>query len=289
MRIGGILSVYKGDSPTFLKEALESIIRNQTKIFDECVGVIEGEIDQQLKDVCKSFDEIKWFNISESTSFGLPKALNLAVEKINTEVVLKIDTDDLYSNKRIEWSYSAFKNDESLDLHGGQIQEFSDDFKLHYGYRNVPLNQNDIENFFKYRNPFNGPSVAFRRDPFLKMGGFPQVGANEDYCLWGLYIVNKMRISNSPEIYAFMRGGKALVSRRNTNKYRLGELEALKFLKDSRALTNSQYIRHIFVKQIIRRFPVKWNSYIYSKLRNNIEHKIPKELEVIIQTVQNEK
>ena len=289
MRIGGILSVYNGDSPIFLNQALKSIIRNQTKTFDECVGVIEGEIGQDLKNVCESFSEIKWLNVSESNVFGLPKALNTAVDNINAEVVLKIDTDDLYANRRIEWSYAAFKNDESLDLHGGQVQEFSSDFKLNYGCRNVPLNQFDIEKYFKYRNPFNGPSVAFRRDSFLKIGGFPQVGANEDYCLWGLYMVNKLCVSNSAETYAFMRGGRDLVSRRSNKTYRLGELQALKFMKDSGSLTNSQYLRHIFVKQITRRLPLKWNSYIYSKLRNNIEHKIPKELEAIIQTVQNEK
>jgi hypothetical protein len=61
---------------------------------------------------------------------------------------------------------------ESLDLHGGQVQEFSNDFKLNYGYRNVPLNQSDIEKYFKYRNPFNGPSVAFRKDSFLKWVAF---------------------------------------------------------------------------------------------------------------------
>ena len=180
----------------------------------------------------------------------------------------------------------AFKNDESLDLHGGQVQEFSSDFKLNYGYRNVPLNQSDIEKYFKYRNPFNGPSVAFKKDSFLKMSGFPQVGANEDYCLWGLYLVNKLCVSNSAETYAFMRGGRDLVYRRSNKTYRLGELQALKFMKDSGSLTNSQYLRHIFVKQIARRLPLKWNSYIYSKLRKNIEHKIPKELEDIIQTVQ---
>ena len=98
MRIGGILSVYKGDSPIFLKQSLDSIIRNQTKVFDECVGVIEGEIAQELQDVCESFHEVKWLNISKSNLFGLPKALNIAVENINAEVVLKIDTDDLYSN-----------------------------------------------------------------------------------------------------------------------------------------------------------------------------------------------
>ncbi len=128
MRIGGILSVYKGDSPIFLNQALKSIIRNQTKMFDECVGVIEGEIGQELENVCKSFSEIKWLNMIESDIFGLPMALNMAVENINAEIVLKIDTDDLYSSRRIESTYSAFKENPLLGIHGGQVSEFSNDW-----------------------------------------------------------------------------------------------------------------------------------------------------------------
>ena len=118
MRIGGILSVYKGDSPIFLNQALQSIIRNQTKTFDECVGVIEGEIGQELKNVCQSFSEIKWLNVSESNVFGLPKALNTAVDN---DYILFLEHDsanECCTLKRTEKGVQLDKTLQFLQKHG---------------------------------------------------------------------------------------------------------------------------------------------------------------------------
>ena len=288
MRIGGVFSVYKGDNPTFLREALNSILINQTRPLDECVAVIEGGISKELSEVCDSFSKVKWLHVKESNVFGLPNALNLAVENINTDIVLKIDTDDLYPSDRIESTESAFKNQESLDLHGGQAQEFSIDFKKNFGLRSVPLKKSEILSFSASRNPFNGPSIAFKKSAFISLGGFPQVEANEDYCLVGLFLVNGLDVSNSSNVYVFMRGGKDLVSRRSSSRYRRGELQALNYLRQIGLFNYGQFIYHVVAKQIVRRLPLKWNSYIYSNFRRNKGHGIPGNLQTILQKIENE-
>ena len=288
MRIGGVFSVYKGDNPIFLRQALNSILIDQTRLLDECVGVIEGEIGNELTQVCDVFPQVKWLKMNQSNAFDLPKALNIAVDKINTDIVLKIDTDDLYPNNRVEFTESAFQNDQSLDLHGGQAQEFSQDFTKNFGLRSVPLKKSEILRFSKSRNPFNGPSVAFKKSAFVKFGGFPQVEANEDYCLWGLFLVNDLNVSNSSEVYVYMRGGNDLVSRRSSRRYRKGELQALKYLRHIGLFTYSQFMRHVIAKQIVRRLPVKWNSYIYSKLRREKGQETPDNLQIILQKDRNE-
>ncbi|MDG1881911.1 MAG: hypothetical protein P8I92_06430, partial [Schleiferiaceae bacterium] len=77
MRIGGVFSVYKGDDPIFLQQALNSILINQTRPLDECVGVIEGEIGNELTKVCDLFPQVEWLKMNQSNVFGLPKALNI--------------------------------------------------------------------------------------------------------------------------------------------------------------------------------------------------------------------
>ena len=288
MRIGGVFSVYKGDNPIFLRQALDSILTDQTRLLDECVGVIEGEIGIELTKVCNFFPQVKWLKINQSNVFGLPKALNLAVDNINTDVVLKIDTDDLYSKERVESTESAFQNDQALDLHGGQAQEFSQDFTKNFGLRSVPLKKSEILRFSKSRNPFNGPSVAFKKSSFVRLGGFPQVEANEDYCLWGLFLVNNLNVSNSSEVYVFMRGGRDLVSRRSSKRYRKGELQALMYLRQIGLFNYCEFMRHVIAKQIVRRLPVKWNSYIYSKLREEKEEETSENLQSILQKKRNE-
>lgn len=288
MRIGGVFSVYEGESPLFLKQSLKSILRNQTRDLDACVGVVEGNVGEELIEVCKDFPEVTWLEMEEFDGFGLPRALNIAVEAIDTEVVLKIDTDDIYSPMRVEWTYSAFISNVRLDIHGGQVQEFSSDFKTNYGYRAVPIGNFDIEKFSKKRNPFNGPTVAFRKDAFIRLGGFPQIEANEDYCLWGSFIVNKFIASNSPEVYAYMRGGQDLISRRSTNSYRNGEVQSLVYLRSIGLFNNIQFIRHIIGKQFVRRLPISWISYIYSKFRIKEKEIIPHGLNALLKNFQDE-
>lgn len=288
MRIGGVFSVYFEESPLFLEQSLKSILRNQTKVLDECVGVIEGDVGEELMKVCNSFPEVTWLKMEEFDGFGLPRALNIAVGAIDTEVILKIDTDDIYSPMRVESTYTAFSSNKRLDIHGGQIQEFSSDFKINYGYRSVPTGNFEIEKFSKKRNPFNGPTVAFRKDAFVRLGGFPQIEANEDYCLWGSFIVNNFIASNSPEVYAFMRGGQELISRRSTNNYRNGEVQSLVYLKNIGLFTNLEFLRHFLVKQIIRRLPISCISYIYSRFRINRKERIPQGLQTLLKNFQDE-
>ena len=288
MRISGVLSVYHADNPSFLNEALKSILRNQTRLLDQCVGVIEGEISLELTAVCDQFKEVKWLQMSQSNSFGLPRALNMAVNSCDGDIIMKIDTDDICAVNRVESTIAAFEKNPSLTIHGGQIQEFSNDFKRSFGIRSVPTRNLEIRNFSKFRNPFNGPTVAFKKEAFTCCGGFPQVGANEDYCLWSLFLVNGLDASNSSTIYAYMRGGEGLVVRRSSAATRKGEYEALKYLKEIDHLNYAQFIVHVLGKQVVRRLPVKWNSYIYSKLRRNRDQSIPQNLLSILQKIQNE-
>ncbi len=107
--------------------------------------------------------------------------------------------------------------------------------------------------------------------------------------MWSSFLLHNVFASNSPEIYAFMRGGKDLIKRRSGLTYLRGEMEALKYIRSIGFFSRTQYWFHVLLKQSVRRMSLKWNSYIYSRLRNNVEPKIPKELEDIIQILQNEK
>ena len=49
------MSVYKNDSPEFLKIALESTYDKQTRKPDEIVVVFDGPITQELKEVLDDF------------------------------------------------------------------------------------------------------------------------------------------------------------------------------------------------------------------------------------------
>ena len=278
-RFVGLFSVYAGDQAPALFESLWTMLRNQTQPLDWTVGVIEGDLTPALEDVVGYFTEVAWTRIpkvNNKLNFGLPLALNHGLSLIaESDVVLKIDTDDLYPNNRVQRTVEAFAKNQELSLFGGQIEEWNKDYSDYVGSRAVPLNHEQIVGYGKRRNPFNGPTVAFSADLAKKLGGFSQVGANEDYVLWAQMIQSGAVVQNSPEVLAFMRGGPDLVARRSTSRTRKGELEALRAIKKCGYFSTPTYCLHVLAKQLVRRLPIELNLYLYQYLRHRGVRPIP--------------
>jgi glycosyltransferase involved in cell wall biosynthesis len=255
------------------------MLRNQTQPLDWTVGVIEGDLTPDLEDVIGHFTEVAWTRIpkvNNKLNFGLPLALNHGLSLIaESDVVLKIDTDDLYPNNRVQRTLEAFAGNRELSLFGGQVEEWNNDYSDYVGSRAVPLDHEQISRYGKRRNPFNGPTVAFRADLAKKLGGFSQVGANEDYVLWAQMIQSGAVVQNSPEVLAFMRGGPDLVVRRSTARTRRGELEALRAIKKSGYFSTPTYCLHVLAKQFVRRLPIELNLYLYQYLRHRGVRPVP--------------
>jgi len=278
-RFVGLFSVYAGDQAPALFESLWTMLRNQTQPLDWTVGVIEGDLTPDLEAVVGYFTEVAWSRIpkvNNKLNFGLPIALNQGLSQISeSDVVLKIDTDDLYPNNRVQRTVEAFTINPKLSLFGGQVEEWNEGFSDFVGSRAVPINHEQIVGYGKRRNPFNGPTVAFRADLAKKLGGFSQVGANEDYVLWAQMMQSGAVVQNSPEVLAYMRGGPDLVARRSTSRTRRGEFEALRAIRKCGYFSTSTYCLHVLAKQLVRRLPIELNLYLYQYLRHRGVRPVP--------------
>ena len=145
-------------------------------------------------------------------SFGLTTALNRGISECQAgDIILKIDTDDWYPSDRIAQTRRAFEAENNLALFGGQISEWNQDGSKCVGKRLVTTDWSEIKNFGQRRNPFNGPTVAFRYEAAQQVGGFQDVGANEDYVLWTALLQAGFAAQNSHAVLALMRGGDSLV------------------------------------------------------------------------------
>lgn len=275
----GLFSVYNGDLPTPLFQSLWSILKGQTESLDLSVGVIEGELSDQLERVVAHFADVQWVRIPKVASalnFGLPECLNKGLEVIGpNNIVLKIDTDDIYDRNRVAVTKRHFLEDDDLVLFGGQVLEWDEEFLRPIGLRRVPLEHDKVYQYGKRRNPFNGPSVAFRSGPIMGLGGFKHVGANEDYVLWSAVLQAGNKSKNSSDVLVHMRGGSTLVHRRSNQRTRKGELEALKAIRAVGYYTRPEYYAHVVFKQVVRRMPHFLNNGIYRiLLRSNGSNRV---------------
>ncbi|MFZ9154915.1 MAG: hypothetical protein ACO22A_01015 [Schleiferiaceae bacterium] len=280
-RYVGLFSVYAGDRPSALFSSLWTMLRYQSRPLDRAVGVIEGELTTELELVVAHFtNEVEWIRIprvQNRLSFGLPTALNAGLTAISSEdVVLKIDTDDLYPPCRVALTLEAFEAQPALGIFGGQVDEWDEHFAVFKGSRSVPLAHQEIFRYGKKRNPFNGPTVAFTAGLARELGGFAHVGANEDYVLWASILQSGAYAQNSPEVLAYMRGGTDLVARRSTVRTRKVELEALRAIRKLGYFNAPTYILHVLVMQLVRRMPLQLNLYLYQRLRQGGTRPIPR-------------
>lgn len=275
MTWGALLSVYSGDSAPNLAACLESVLW-QTRPWDAVWVVAEGNLDPRVEEVlahyAPQFANQGWHlerlpRQKGPLGFGLPACLNHALARIPTDWVLKIDTDDINVPTRLEETQRLVEQHPQVELVGSQLQEWSALFGRPEAVRTVPTSHEEIVRRGRWRNPFNGPTVAFRTERARALGGYPLVGANEDYALWGRFLQAGCRTSNSPHVWVHQQAGHALLRRRSSKRYRTGEAQALADLRASGWFSWGTWAVHRLAKWAIRSLPLDGIQYLYAHLR----------------------
>jgi hypothetical protein len=276
MTFGALLSVYQGDQPVALATCLESLVW-QTDPLDAVLVVVEGTLSPEIESVlthyssplaAQGFAVLRIPRQNGPLGFGLPASLNEGLQALSTDWVLKVDTDDINVPTRVAETRAWAAAHPNGKLVGGQLQEWSEGFAASGPLRRVPETPAAIAQRGKWRNPFNGPTVAFHRATALALGGYPVVGANEDYALWGRFLQAGHAVGNSPRVWVHQQAGPSLIQRRGTARYRRGELQALQDLQRSGWLTSAHFWVHAAAKAVIRSLPLAGIQYIYTYLRS---------------------
>lgn len=228
------MAVYKNDTPEWLTEAIDSIL-NQTVKSDDIIIVQDGPISRELRTVLSAYvrgkEEISTVRVKRNQ--GLGNALNVGLEKAKNELVMRMDADDISMLSRIELQLAEFNNDEGLSLYGGQIAEFSGSSENITSHRMVPLCHDEIIRFSKRRNPFNHPTVMFKKRVIKALGGYNKDAIRvEDYDLWLRLLSEGYCARNSSSVLLKYRSNINAVKRRKTYVSLRSNISArIKFLK----------------------------------------------------------
>jgi glycosyltransferase involved in cell wall biosynthesis len=281
MRLTALLSLYRADRLPLVQTTFKSLFA-QTIPFDEVIVVVEGEIDRELRQYLDHLSQANQIvnvisvpNQVGPLGFGLPACMNIGLEVATGDWVFKVDSDDLNHERRVEFTLEVLKRFPLARLIGGQAIEMNQDMTRALNWRKVPVKHEAISRRFAWRNPFNGPTVAVHRATALEVGGFPIVGANEDYALWGRIWANGHLCVNSPKVLVYMRGGLGLVQRRSNRRYRLGEKQALSSLYVDGVFSAPRYLWHLVVKGLVRRMPLWANTYLYQRILRRPSEEVP--------------
>lgn len=169
-----------------LTECLDSIFRQTVQEF-EIVAVDDFSTDASLA-VLQSYNDPR-LRIIENSEKGIVPALNLGLRYCRSDLVARMDADDVMYAARLEKQLAIFDNDQAITLCATQARKFPEEiikpgYVEYMRWQNACLTTQDIENQIYIESPFAHPTVMFRKKKIVKLGAYKNGDFPEDYELW---------------------------------------------------------------------------------------------------------
>lgn len=232
-----LMSVYVNIKLSHFIECLDSI-KEQSLLPSEVILVKDGNLDFNIYDVISPYDTLQISIVENELNIGLPKSLNKGLKYCNHEIVFRMDSDDVCYKNRFEIQYNKFIQNDKLAVLGANVELIDENSNAIVNVRNVPILDSEIRRIMAYKNPFNHPSVVFKKSIVLSVGGFTDLYLYEDWYLWfKLSRIKGVEFENCTE--------KLL-------KYRIRTFEDRKGIKIIKAEYN-------FYAELFKNKYIKWN------------------------------
>ena len=123
------------------------------------------------------------------------------------------------------------------------------------GRRVPPTDPDVIARTARLHDPFNHPTVVYRRSAVAAAGGYERLPLMEDYWLFARMIAAGARTANRPEPLVMYRVGAGAYQRRGGLPLLRAELVLqLRFLR-SGFTTPAQFVRNVLVRGLYRLVP----------------------------------
>lgn len=266
MKFSVSMCVYKNDNPEHFHQAIESII-NQTIIPNEIVLVVDGPIPPSIDHIIKLYEKEDFFNVIRlPENVGHGNARRTGLENCTYELVALMDADDISLPDRFEKQIRCFKEDYSLSIVGGNIEEFIGTPDNVIGIRAVPEKDKEIKEYLKKRCPLNQVTVMFKASEVEAAGGYIDWFNEEDYYLWIRMFQNNAVFKNLNDTLVCVRVGNEMYSRRGGWKYFSSEAKLQKYMLNNKIINVIDFVINVslrFVVQVL--MPNKVRGLVFAK------------------------
>ena len=256
-----ITSVYKNDKPEHVREALDSMLVEQTTKPSEIVLVRDGQVPDELESILNEY-ESRYHNIFNiirlEQNRGLGNALKLGVETAKYDIIARMDSDDICLPNRFEQQLKYMNENPDTDIVGGQMTEFIGSSDNIVGTRVVPCTNAEIYEYMKNRCALNHVTVMFKKDAVLKVGNYQDWFWNEDYYLWIRMMIKGCQFANLPEPLVNVRSGADQYARRGGRKYYESEKGIKKLQLENKMISKVEYFYFVAQRCIIQILMPNW-------------------------------
>ncbi len=262
-----LLPVYAGDDAGFLRRAFDSATVEQELRPTEVVVVQDGPVPPA---VAAALEEIARSEVCDvrvvriERNGGLARALDVGLAACRHEIVARVDADDVSLPRRFAVQVPLV--DGGLDLVGSALVEFEDDEAVTGDTRVLPTASAEIARYARFADPFNHPTVVYRRSAVARAGGYEPLHLMEDYLLFARMIADGAAVANVAEPLVKYRTGAGAYGRRGGLALLRSEVALQRRLRADGFTSRAQLARNLAVRGGYRLLPVGVRRWGYRAL-----------------------
>lgn len=261
-----LLPVWAGDDPDHLRLAFESSTTDQTLKPSAVIIVQDGPVPEGLAAELARIERestvrVRVIRLEENQ--GLTAALNVGLQACETEVVARMDADDVSLPDRFARQWQLIE--QGVDLVGTGMVEFDDDPAVTGETRVPPEGAERIRAHARTHNPFNHPTMMYRLDAIRAIGGYEPFGSMEDYWLGVRMIDSGARVENITDPLVKYRVGGGVFHRRGGWAQARTEWRLQRELLRMGFTTRGEYLRNIIMKGAYRLMPASIKRVLFRR------------------------
>ena len=258
-----LVSVYDGDRADHLRRAFRSAVDDQTVPPDQVVIVQDGPVREELAQCLAELaaaSPVPVTIVRLERNLGLGPALDRGIAAAWHDVVARMDADDVAMPHRFEVELPLIRD---ADLVGAGLLEFVADTDDIVGQRIPPTGPDRIQRYARLADPFNHPTVVYRRQAVLAAGGYGDLPLMEDYALFARMLGNGARVINVAEPLVFYRVGSTAFKRRGGARLFRSELRLQREFRRDGFTSAPEYVRNVLLRGGYRLIPWWFRRAVY--------------------------
>jgi glycosyltransferase involved in cell wall biosynthesis len=262
-----LMSVWAGDDPDFLEAAFRSVVHDQTRPPDDVVLVQDGPVPQPLADRIAELlasSPAAAQLLALDANVGLGVALDQGMAACAHDIVARMDADDIALPHRFEVQVAIVED--GVDLVGSALLEFGTDPADIVGKRVPPLDPDAIVRYARFHQPFNHPTVVYRRAVVEAAGGYRHLALMEDYLLFAKMIQQGCSVANVAEPLVLYRVGAGAYARRGGVALLKSEWRLQRTLRRLGFTNRAQFARNVVIRGGYRLVPEPVRKVMYRRL-----------------------
>ncbi len=198
-----------------------------------------------------------------SHNVGLAQALQCGLAACRHDVIARMDADDISLPHRFLTQLPLVEA--GADLVGAAVLEFEESDPGPGVLRVPPLTAEEIAATARWRNPFNHPTVVYRREAVLAAGGYRELPLMEDYWVFTRMIDNGAVVVNVPDALVRYRVDSGAYQRKGGVRQLRSELRLQRRLRAEGFTTNGQLMRNVTVRGGYRLVPTSVRRRAYRR------------------------